>query len=147
MALFAQALPAIRKRVDYDLALPGLPRELSPDDHRRILHRQGLPQWAGSVLACELLAALDPFDSATQAKKNVVEAIKTAQRLGNTPAVRLKCYIHPAVIEHYLGGATIDAARRSSIVRSQNERTLLATKSARSLTLEQGLPLEKASQS
>src|SRR3569833_3461336 len=27
MQLFAQALPAIRERVDHDLALPGLPRE------------------------------------------------------------------------------------------------------------------------
>jgi DNA topoisomerase-1 len=43
--------------------------------------------------------------SETQAKRNVVEAIKTvAQRLGNTPAVCRKCYVHPAVLECYLAG-------------------------------------------
>ena len=62
--------------------------------------------WAGTVLACEMLREFEPFESETQAKKNVVEAIKTvAQRLGNTPAVCRKCYVHPAVLETYLGGA------------------------------------------
>jgi len=45
-------------------------------------------------------------DSATQLKKNTVEAIKTvAHRLGNTPSVCRKCYIHPAVLDAYLTGA------------------------------------------
>lgn len=69
--------------------------------------------WAGSVLACELLATFEPFDSATQAKKNIVAAIKSvAQRLGNTPSVCRKCYIHPAILEHYLNGLPLEAAKR-----------------------------------
>jgi DNA topoisomerase-1 len=68
--------------------------------------------WAGSVLACDLLRAFEPFTSATEAKKNVVEAIKTvAHRLGNTPAVCRKCYVHPAVLEAYLNGETIKSAK------------------------------------
>ena len=68
--------------------------------------------WAGSVLACDLLRELEPFASATQAKKNVVDMIKcVAQRLGNTPAVCRKCYIHPAVLEAYLNGDTIKSVR------------------------------------
>jgi len=69
--------------------------------------------WAGSVLACELLAAFEPFDSATQAKKNVVEAVRSvASRLGNTPSVCRKCYIHPGILESYLNGTPIEAAKR-----------------------------------
>jgi DNA topoisomerase-1 len=69
--------------------------------------------WAGSVLAHELLQEFEPFSSETQAKKNVVQAIAAvAERLGNTPSVCRKCYIHPAVLEAYLGGKTIQAAKK-----------------------------------
>ena len=62
--------------------------------------------WAGTVLACMTLRDFESCDSATQLKKNTVEAIKSvAQRLGNTPSVCRKCYIHPAVLEAYLTGA------------------------------------------
>ncbi len=61
--------------------------------------------WAGTVLAAEMLRSLGPSDTATQAKKNVVEAIKAvAKQLGNTPAVCRKAYVHPAVLEAYLAG-------------------------------------------
>lgn len=66
--------------------------------------------WAGTVLACEMLRQFEPAESDTQAKKNVVAAIKSvAERLGNTPSVCRKCYVHPAVLETYLGGAMMKA--------------------------------------
>ena len=62
--------------------------------------------WAGTVLAADILCTFEPCDSATQLKKNTVEAIKSvAQRLGNTPSVCRKCYVHPAVLDAYLTGA------------------------------------------
>jgi DNA topoisomerase-1 len=62
--------------------------------------------WAGTVCACMLLREAEAFESETQAKKNVVAAIKqVAARLGNTPSVCRKCYVHPAVLECYLSGA------------------------------------------
>jgi DNA topoisomerase-1 len=68
--------------------------------------------WAGSVLAYDLLRAFEPFESATQAKKNVVQAIAAvAKRLGNTPSVCRKCYVHPAVLESYLAGMTAREAK------------------------------------
>src|SRR6185312_8170574 len=68
--------------------------------------------WAGSVLACDLLRELGPFESAAEAKRNVVAAIaKVAAELGNTPSVCRKCYVHPAVLEAYLGGITIADAK------------------------------------
>jgi DNA topoisomerase-1 len=66
--------------------------------------------WAGTVLACEMLQQFEPFESETQAKKNVVRAIESvAERLGNTPSVCRKCYVHPAVIDSYLGGDMMKA--------------------------------------
>ncbi len=66
--------------------------------------------WAGTVLTAMLLRECEPYETQTQAKKNVIQAIKTvAARLGNTPSVCRKCYIHPAVLEHYFSGAMLEA--------------------------------------
>ena len=69
--------------------------------------------WAGTVAACALLRELEPFESATQAKKNLVGVIKdVASRLGNTPSVCRKCYVHPAVLDAYLDGGMEDTFKR-----------------------------------
>ncbi len=66
--------------------------------------------WAGTVLACAMLREFEAFDSQTQAKKNVVQAVAAvAERLGNTPSVCRKCYVHPGVIETYMGGSMLKA--------------------------------------
>ena len=66
--------------------------------------------WAGTVLASLALQEFEAFDSATQAKKNVTAAIKSvAQRLGNTPTICRKCYIHPGVLDMYLDGTLLHA--------------------------------------
>ena len=71
--------------------------------------------WAGSVLAYSTLCLLEPFDSATQAKKNVVGAIKSvAERLGNTPSVCRKCYVHPALLDCYLAGSMVGVTQNGS---------------------------------
>ena len=62
--------------------------------------------WAGTVLAYRALRALQPEDDPPAARRNVVEAIRrTADRLGNTPAVARGSYVHPALLEAYLDGA------------------------------------------
>ena len=69
--------------------------------------------WAGSVLACTMLQEFDAFESQTQAKRNVVQAIKdVAARLGNTPSVCRKCYVHPAVLDTYFSGAMIKTVKQ-----------------------------------
>jgi DNA topoisomerase-1 len=61
--------------------------------------------WAGGVLASSMLQKFEPFESESQAKKNIVAAIKgVARELGNSPAVCRQCYVHPAILEHYMGG-------------------------------------------
>ena len=71
--------------------------------------------WAGTVLAYRALRALDEPETATEAKRNVVSAIRdTADQLGNTAAVCRRSYVHPVVVEAYLDprlrGALLGAA-------------------------------------
>jgi DNA topoisomerase-1 len=86
------------------------------------------------------------FENATQAKKNVVAAIKAvAAKLGNTPSVCRKCYVHPSVLEAYLGGISVQEAKAEleeeigehSTALRMEERALLRL-------LEQKSILEKA---
>lgn len=68
--------------------------------------------WAGTVLAALALIEFEAFDGETQAKKNVLRAIESvAERLGNTPTICRKCYVHPEVIASYLDGTMRDALR------------------------------------
>jgi DNA topoisomerase-1 len=61
--------------------------------------------WAGTVLAAMTLSELQSFDNAAQAKRNLRSAIeKVSARLGNTPTICRKCYIHPEVLNSYLDG-------------------------------------------
>ena len=69
--------------------------------------------WAGTVLASLALQEFEAFDTQTQAKKNVVAAIEhVAERLGNTPSVCRKCYIHPEVLLSYLDGSMLETLRQ-----------------------------------
>jgi DNA topoisomerase-1 len=71
--------------------------------------------WSGTVLAALALQEFEKFDSETQAKKNIVRAIESvAARLGNTPSICRKCYVHPAVLEAYLEGSVLAALRTTS---------------------------------
>jgi DNA topoisomerase-1 len=69
--------------------------------------------WAGTVLAALALQEFKTFDTQTQARRNVMAAIRSvASRLGNTPSVCRKCYVHPHVIDAYLEGTMLDAVRK-----------------------------------
>jgi DNA topoisomerase I len=61
--------------------------------------------WAGTVLAALALKEFEEFDSEAKAKKNIRSAIeKVSGRLGNTPSICRKCYVHPEVFSSYLDG-------------------------------------------
>jgi DNA topoisomerase-1 len=68
--------------------------------------------WAGTVLAVTALREADA-GGATKPNKRLRAAIENvAARLGNTPAICRKCYIHPDVVSAYLDGTLIrDLAR------------------------------------
>ncbi|HEX2189271.1 MAG TPA: hypothetical protein VHG51_10260 [Longimicrobiaceae bacterium] len=69
--------------------------------------------WGGTVRAATILADLGPPKDAAEAKKNVLLACKlVSSELGNTPAVCRSAYIHPAVLEKYVSGKTIEPLMR-----------------------------------
>jgi len=57
--------------------------------------------WAGTAMALAVPRELE-WQPESEAKRHVVAMVKeVARQLGNTPAVCRKCYIHPAVLEHF----------------------------------------------
>ena len=51
------------------------------------------------------LSEFEAVDSQARAKKNIKAAIeRVASRLGNTPTICRKCYVHPEVFNSYLDG-------------------------------------------
>jgi DNA topoisomerase-1 len=91
--------------------------------------------WAGTVLAAMALSAFEQFDSQTHAKKNVRAAIEeVAARLGNTPTICRKCYIHPEVLNGYLQGDLlleirdqVEAELRDSLAELKPEEAAVLT--------------------
>jgi DNA topoisomerase-1 len=67
------------------------------------------------VYAAEELTNLGGYESESEAKKNIARAVEeVAGRLGNTPAVCRKCYVHPAVLESYIDGSLAAVAAPAS---------------------------------
>jgi DNA topoisomerase-1 len=68
--------------------------------------------WAGTVLAAMALREFETFDSEARAKRHVKAAIeRVAARLGNTPTICRKCYVHPEIFESYLDGQLVEVVR------------------------------------
>jgi DNA topoisomerase-1 len=64
--------------------------------------------WAGTLLAAVILHDAGPPDSAADARRTIVQTVEmVADRLGNTPAIARKCYIHPFVLDAFTEGHAI----------------------------------------
>ena len=69
----------------------------------------------GTVLAAMALTEFESFDSEAKAKRNVRAAIeRVAARLGNTPTICRKCYVHPEVLTCYLDGGCLLEVREEA---------------------------------
>jgi DNA topoisomerase-1 len=97
--------------------------------------------WAGTVLAAMALREFEAVDRQAAAKRNLRTAIeRVASRLGNTPTICRKCYIHPAVLDGYLeDGLRLEAAEeaaaalRDDLERLQPEEAAVLAMLARRL--------------
>jgi DNA topoisomerase-1 len=80
--------------------------------------------WAGTLLMTRALLACEPVTNVRYARRNVTAAIaEVAKRLGNTPAVCRKAYVHPAIVEAYEGGDLARSLkRRAATTRSGGMR-------------------------
>ena len=89
-------------------------------------------------LAALALQAFEQVDSDAQAKKNIVQAIESvAKKLGNTPTICRKCYVHPAVLEAYLDGSLWEGMRARARQQLQDDLPALAPEEAAVLALLQ----------
>jgi DNA topoisomerase I len=71
--------------------------------------------WGGTVRAATILADIGPAEREREAEKNIVLACKlVSTELGNTPAICRSAYIHPAVLDRYLRGETIEPVMRKA---------------------------------
>jgi DNA topoisomerase-1 len=95
--------------------------------------------WGGTVLAA---AALQALGATEPSKRLVTEAVaQVAARLGNTPTICRRCYIHPGVFDAFLGGTLADGLKRAArgklrrdeaavlnLLRAQRTRTPVPTR-------------------
>lgn len=80
--------------------------------------------WAGTVFALAALRTL-PWETPTEARRHIVGTVKEiASRLGNTPAVCRRCYVHPAVLERYEAGALTGGAAHDDALPVARQRGL-----------------------
>jgi DNA topoisomerase I len=64
--------------------------------------------WAGTVLAALALQECERFTTQAAAKRNIRAAIESVSaRLGNTPTICRKCYVHPEIFDCYLNDSLI----------------------------------------
>jgi DNA topoisomerase-1 len=95
--------------------------------------------WSGTVLAALALQEFEKVDSEAQAKKNVVRAIESvAEKLGNTPSVCRKCYVHPAVLDAYMDGTMLEGLRALAEEKLVEDLHALQPEEAAVLAMLQG---------
>jgi DNA topoisomerase-1 len=94
----------------------GQPRDVTSDDVNEYLREiagadvtaKDFRTWAGTVLAALALQECERFTTQAAAKRNIRAAIEAVSaRLGNTPTICRKCYVHPEILDCYLDEALI----------------------------------------
>jgi DNA topoisomerase I len=112
--------------------------------------------WAGTVQTALTLAAMGRAETQSEAKRNMVQAIReTAARLGNRPATCRNYYVHPVVLEAYADGSLFDFVKEPEAASEAQyqpgarnlhpeEASVVALIRAKSAALMEALPLRAA---
>jgi DNA topoisomerase-1 len=112
--------------------------------------------WAGTVQTALTLAAMGKAETQSEAKRNMVQAIReTAARLGNRPATCRNYYVHPVVLEAYTDGSLFDFVKEPEVASEAQyqpgvrglhpeEASVVALIRAKSAALMEALPLRAA---
>ncbi len=92
--------------------------------------------WTATVLAAMALREFEIVDSKAKAKRNVRAAIEVVSaRLGNTPTICRKCYVHPEILNCYLDGAILEGVKEEVEAELRDDLPGLKTEEAAVLTL------------
>jgi DNA topoisomerase I len=71
--------------------------------------------WSGTVMAAIALQEFEAIDTKAAQKKNIKAAIeRVSSRLGNTPTICRKCYVHPEVLNAYVEGNLLLEIKREA---------------------------------
>lgn len=88
---------------------------------------------------------MEPVDTQTERKRNVVQAIQqVAGRLGNTPTICRKCYIHPHISDAYLDGTLAESLKEKGSQATESGGTGLTPEEAAVLRLLRKLSAREA---
>jgi DNA topoisomerase-1 len=95
--------------------------------------------WAGTVLAALALQEFEAFDTQAAQKKNIKAAIeRVSARLGNTPTICRKCYIHPEVLNAYIEGNLLLQVKERAEEELREDITQLKPEEAAVLAMLEG---------
>jgi DNA topoisomerase I len=95
--------------------------------------------WAGTVMAALALQEFEQFDTRATQKKNLKAAIeRVAARLGNTPTICRKCYVHPEILNSYAEGSLLLDVKREVEHELREELATLKPEEAAVLSLLEG---------
>ncbi|GGH32645.1 DNA topoisomerase [Alsobacter metallidurans] len=108
--------------------------------------------WAGTVLAAMTLREFETVDNQARTKKTIKAAVeRVAIRLGNTPTICRKCYVHPEVFNAYLDGGLVesieeevDAELRDNLEKMKPEEAAILVVLQRRLKQDLRSRLEKS---
>ena len=107
-------------------------REISGED----ITAKDFRTWHGTVLAAIALQEFQKFDTEASAKRNIREAIqRVAARLGNTPTICRKCYIHPEIFSTYIEGSLLIEVKERVEAELRDDLALLKPEEAAVLAL------------
>jgi DNA topoisomerase I len=109
-------------------------REISGED----ITAKDFRTWHGTVFAALSLQEFEKFDTQAAAKKNIRQAIeRVAARLGNTPTICRKCYIHPEILTTYIEGSLLLEVKEKIEAELREDLSGLSPEEAAVLTLLQ----------
>jgi DNA topoisomerase-1 len=95
--------------------------------------------WAGTVMAALALQEFEAIDTQAAQKKNIRAAIeRVAARLGNTPTICRKCYVHPEVLNAYVEGQLLLEVRKEAGNALRDELAQLKPEEAAVLVMLEG---------
>jgi len=126
----------------------GEPREVTSSDVNHYLREisgrditaKDFRTWAGTVMAALALQEIERVDTQAAMKKNVRDAVeRVAARLGNTPAICRKCYVHPEVFAAYAEGELLLEVGRKAEKELRSANALKPEESAVLALLQQRL--------
>ena len=122
VARLAQAVPRAARSGPVPVRRRDGEPDIDSDDVNDYLHEvsgddftaKDFRTWAGTVLAAWAFGGSGPGSKRGASETAIVDAVKFASHLGNTPAICRRSYVHPAVLDGHLDGSLGDVLEKEA---------------------------------